>query len=79
MCPILISCQAVMNCVNNRCLLLKDETDFIFFLSFCDAGQQKEQIRCLQAFSWFTSCELLTAVLSSMAELQEVISKAGNV
>ncbi|XP_029140704.1 coiled-coil domain-containing protein 171 [Protobothrops mucrosquamatus] len=38
--------------------------------------QQKEQIRCLQAFSWFTSCELLTAVLSSMAELQEVISKA---
>ncbi|XP_034266371.1 coiled-coil domain-containing protein 171 isoform X3 [Pantherophis guttatus] len=38
--------------------------------------QQKEQIRCLQAFSWFTSCDLLTAVLSSMAELQEVISKA---
>ncbi|XP_058027412.1 coiled-coil domain-containing protein 171 isoform X8 [Ahaetulla prasina] len=38
--------------------------------------QQKEQIRCLQAFTWFTSCDLLTAVLSSMAELQEVISKA---
>uniref|UniRef100_A0A670ZIT0 Coiled-coil domain containing 171 n=1 Tax=Pseudonaja textilis TaxID=8673 RepID=A0A670ZIT0_PSETE len=38
--------------------------------------QQKEQIRCLQAFSWFTSCDLLTAVLSSMDELQEVINKA---
>ncbi|XP_032070552.1 coiled-coil domain-containing protein 171 isoform X2 [Thamnophis elegans] len=38
--------------------------------------QQKEEIHCLQAFSWFTSCDLLTAVLNSMAELQEVISKA---
>ncbi|XP_070592989.1 LOW QUALITY PROTEIN: coiled-coil domain-containing protein 171 [Erythrolamprus reginae] len=38
--------------------------------------QHKEQIRCLQAFSWFTSCDLLTAILSSMDELQEVISEA---
>ncbi|KAM6468335.1 coiled-coil domain-containing protein 171 isoform 5-T11 [Liasis olivaceus] len=40
------------------------------------SGQQKEQIRCLQALSWFTSSDLLAAVLSSMVELQEVISKA---
>ncbi|XP_025021984.1 coiled-coil domain-containing protein 171 [Python bivittatus] len=40
------------------------------------SGQQKEKIRCLQALSWFTSSDLLAAVLSSMVELQEVISKA---
>ncbi|XP_063151113.1 coiled-coil domain-containing protein 171 [Candoia aspera] len=37
---------------------------------------QKEQFRCLQALSWFTSSDLLAAVLSSMVELQEVINKA---
>ncbi|XP_006881347.1 PREDICTED: coiled-coil domain-containing protein 171 [Elephantulus edwardii] len=36
---------------------------------------QKEQSRCLQAFSWLTSSDLLTAIISSMVELQEVISK----
>ncbi|KFO30454.1 hypothetical protein H920_08150 [Fukomys damarensis] len=36
---------------------------------------QKEQLRCLQALSWLTSSDLLAAVISSMAELQEVINK----
>ncbi|KAM6182668.1 coiled-coil domain-containing protein 171 isoform 2-T2 [Erethizon dorsatum] len=36
---------------------------------------QKEQLRCLQALSWLTSSDLLAAIISSMAELQEVISK----
>ncbi|XP_012876199.1 PREDICTED: coiled-coil domain-containing protein 171 [Dipodomys ordii] len=36
---------------------------------------QREQLRCLQALSWLTSSDLLTAVISSMAELQDVISK----
>uniref|UniRef100_A0A5F8GFQ9 Coiled-coil domain containing 171 n=1 Tax=Monodelphis domestica TaxID=13616 RepID=A0A5F8GFQ9_MONDO len=34
-----------------------------------------EQMHCLQAVNWLTSSELLTAVISSMAELQEVVSK----
>ncbi|XP_032333569.1 coiled-coil domain-containing protein 171 isoform X8 [Camelus ferus] len=36
---------------------------------------QKEQLRCLQALSWLTSSDLLAAIISSMAELQEAISK----
>ncbi|XP_030421763.1 coiled-coil domain-containing protein 171 isoform X4 [Gopherus evgoodei] len=36
---------------------------------------QKEQVHCLQALSWFTSSDLLTAIISSVAELQEVVSK----
>ncbi|XP_059512599.1 coiled-coil domain-containing protein 171 isoform X2 [Myotis daubentonii] len=36
---------------------------------------QKEQLRCLQALSWLTSSDLLAAIIASMAELQEVISK----
>ncbi|XP_055973317.1 coiled-coil domain-containing protein 171 [Sorex fumeus] len=36
---------------------------------------QKEQLRSFQALSWLTSSDLLTAIISSMAELQEVISK----
>ncbi|XP_069908524.1 coiled-coil domain-containing protein 171 isoform X3 [Oryctolagus cuniculus] len=36
---------------------------------------QREQLRCLQALSWLTSSDLLAAIISSMAELQEVISK----
>ncbi|XP_043370743.1 coiled-coil domain-containing protein 171 isoform X4 [Dermochelys coriacea] len=36
---------------------------------------QKEQIHCLQALSWFTSSDLLAAIISSVAELQEVVSK----
>uniref|UniRef100_A0A8D2LHA4 Coiled-coil domain containing 171 n=1 Tax=Varanus komodoensis TaxID=61221 RepID=A0A8D2LHA4_VARKO len=34
-----------------------------------------KQIRSLQALNWFTSHTLLAAVLSSMADLQEVVSK----
>ncbi|KAH0519932.1 Coiled-coil domain-containing protein 171 [Microtus ochrogaster] len=36
---------------------------------------QREQSRCLQALTWFTSSDLLVAIVSSMTELQEVISK----
>ncbi|KAM7324781.1 hypothetical protein ACRRTK_017086 [Alexandromys fortis] len=36
---------------------------------------QREQLRCLQALTWFTSSDLLVAIVSSMTELQEVISK----
>jgi hypothetical protein len=41
------------------------------------AEHQREQLRCLQALSWFTSSDLLVAIISSMTELQEVISKTG--
>ncbi|XP_072512080.1 coiled-coil domain-containing protein 171 isoform X8 [Notamacropus eugenii] len=34
-----------------------------------------DQMRCLQAVSWLTSSELLAAIISSMAELQEVVYK----
>ncbi|KAJ6669522.1 hypothetical protein lerEdw1_000070 [Lerista edwardsae] len=37
--------------------------------------QQKEQVRSLHSLSWFTSPDLLAAVLSSMVELQEVVNK----
>ncbi|XP_077201235.1 coiled-coil domain-containing protein 171 isoform X2 [Paroedura picta] len=37
--------------------------------------QEKEQIYYLQASNWFTSPDLLASVLSSMVELQEVLSK----
>ncbi|XP_060011087.1 coiled-coil domain-containing protein 171 [Lagenorhynchus albirostris] len=36
---------------------------------------QKEQLRCLRTLSWLTSSDLLAAIISSMAELQEAISK----
>uniref|UniRef100_A0A8C2M3B9 Coiled-coil domain containing 171 n=1 Tax=Cricetulus griseus TaxID=10029 RepID=A0A8C2M3B9_CRIGR len=36
---------------------------------------QREQLRCVQALTWFTSSDLLAAIISSMTELQEVISK----
>ncbi|XP_052032658.1 coiled-coil domain-containing protein 171 [Apodemus sylvaticus] len=36
---------------------------------------QREQSRCLQALTWLTSSDLLGAIISSMTELQEVISK----
>nr|XP_006208361.1 coiled-coil domain-containing protein 171 [Vicugna pacos] len=39
---------------------------------------QKEQLRCLQALSWLTSSDLHAAIISSMAELQEAISKTGS-
>ncbi|XP_066468681.1 coiled-coil domain-containing protein 171 [Tiliqua scincoides] len=39
--------------------------------------QQREQVRSLHSLSWFTSPDLLAAVLSSTVELQEVVSKTG--
>ncbi|XP_060156944.1 coiled-coil domain-containing protein 171 isoform X7 [Globicephala melas] len=36
---------------------------------------QKEQLRCLRTLSWLTSSDLLAAIISSMAELQEAVSK----
>ncbi|GAB1288607.1 Coiled-coil domain-containing protein 171 [Apodemus speciosus] len=36
---------------------------------------QREQSRCLQALTWLTSSDLLGVIISSMTELQEVISK----
>uniref|UniRef100_A0A8C6HUV7 Coiled-coil domain containing 171 n=1 Tax=Mus spicilegus TaxID=10103 RepID=A0A8C6HUV7_MUSSI len=36
---------------------------------------QREQLRCLQALTWLTSSDLLGTIISSMTELQEVISK----
>ncbi|XP_031233633.1 coiled-coil domain-containing protein 171 [Mastomys coucha] len=36
---------------------------------------QREQLRCLQALTWLTSSDLLGAIINSMTELQEVISK----
>uniref|UniRef100_A0A8D0BJB0 Coiled-coil domain containing 171 n=1 Tax=Salvator merianae TaxID=96440 RepID=A0A8D0BJB0_SALMN len=37
--------------------------------------QQKEQVRSLQALNWFTSQDLLAAVLNSMVELQGIANK----
>lgn len=36
---------------------------------------QKEQLHCLRALGWLTSSDLLAAITTSMAELQEAISK----
>ncbi|KAI5158291.1 hypothetical protein MUG91_G4n191 [Manis pentadactyla] len=36
---------------------------------------QKEQLLCLRALGWLTSSDLLAAITTSMAELQEAISK----
>ncbi|XP_019373099.1 PREDICTED: coiled-coil domain-containing protein 171 isoform X3 [Gavialis gangeticus] len=36
---------------------------------------QKEQLRCLEALSWFASSDLLAAIITSVAELQEVVGK----
>nr|XP_009677129.1 PREDICTED: coiled-coil domain-containing protein 171 isoform X1 [Struthio camelus australis] len=38
-------------------------------------GHKKEQIHCVEALSWFTSSDLLAAVISSVAELHDVVSK----
>uniref|UniRef100_A0A669QQI6 Coiled-coil domain containing 171 n=1 Tax=Phasianus colchicus TaxID=9054 RepID=A0A669QQI6_PHACC len=35
----------------------------------------KEGIRCVEALNWFTSSDLLTAIISSVTELQDVISR----
>lgn len=44
-----------------------------FFSVF--AEHQKEQLHCLRALGWLTSSDLLAAITTSMAELQEAISK----
>lgn len=44
---------------------------------YVSAEHQREQSRCLQALTWFTSSDLLVAIVGSMTELQEVISKTG--
>ncbi|XP_025929370.1 coiled-coil domain-containing protein 171 isoform X8 [Apteryx rowi] len=36
---------------------------------------KKEQIHCVEALSWFSSSDLLAAIISSVAELQDVVSK----
>ncbi|KAM9587694.1 coiled-coil domain-containing protein 171 isoform 1-T2 [Morphnus guianensis] len=40
-------------------------------LSSCE----EEQIRCVEALSWFTSSNLLAAIISSVTELQDVVNK----
>ncbi|XP_026722111.1 coiled-coil domain-containing protein 171 isoform X1 [Athene cunicularia] len=41
-------------------------------LSSCE----EEQIHCVEALSWFTSSNLLAAIISSVTELQDVVKKA---
>ncbi|NXF88516.1 CC171 protein, partial [Eubucco bourcierii] len=43
-------------------------------LQFCFTGHREEQIRCVEAFRWFTSSNLLAAVISSVTELQDVVN-----
>lgn len=52
-------------------------TQFYCYLQFSFTGYNKEGIRCVEALNWFTSPDLLTAVISSVTELQDVISKTG--
>uniref|UniRef100_A0A8C3PPZ8 Coiled-coil domain containing 171 n=1 Tax=Calidris pygmaea TaxID=425635 RepID=A0A8C3PPZ8_9CHAR len=42
-------------------------------LSSCDV----EQMHCVEALSWFTSSNLLAAIISSVTELQDVVNKPG--
>ncbi|KAM6034401.1 LOW QUALITY PROTEIN: coiled-coil domain-containing protein 171 [Chlamydotis macqueenii] len=39
------------------------------------SSHEEEQIHCLEALNWFTSSNLLAAVISSVGELQDVVSK----
>uniref|UniRef100_A0A8B9J3V6 Coiled-coil domain containing 171 n=1 Tax=Amazona collaria TaxID=241587 RepID=A0A8B9J3V6_9PSIT len=41
----------------------------VFFL-----GREEEQIHCVEAFRWFTSSNLLAAIISSVTELQDVVN-----
>ncbi|NXP75649.1 CC171 protein, partial [Ramphastos sulfuratus] len=43
-------------------------------LQFCFTGHREEQIRCVEAFRWFTSSNLLAAIISSVTELQDVVN-----
>ncbi|NWX90080.1 CC171 protein, partial [Nothoprocta pentlandii] len=36
---------------------------------------KKEQLRCVEALSWFSSSDLLAAIIGSVAELQDVVGK----
>ncbi|KAM9507909.1 coiled-coil domain-containing protein 171 [Guaruba guarouba] len=38
------------------------------------SSREKEQIQCVEAFSWFTSSNLLAAILSSVTELEDVVN-----
>ncbi|KFV70436.1 Coiled-coil domain-containing protein 171, partial [Dryobates pubescens] len=39
------------------------------------SSRREEQIHCVEAFSWFTSSNLLAAIISSVTELQDVVNK----
>ncbi|KAM4640457.1 coiled-coil domain-containing protein 171 isoform 2-T2 [Amazona ochrocephala] len=41
----------------------------VFFL-----GHEEEQTHCVEAFRWFTSSNLLAAIISSVTELQDVVN-----
>ncbi|KAK2531205.1 Ccdc171 [Columba guinea] len=38
-------------------------------------SREEEQIHCVEALSWFTSSNLLAAIISSVTELQDVVNK----
>ncbi|XP_061297198.1 coiled-coil domain-containing protein 171 isoform X3 [Pezoporus flaviventris] len=38
------------------------------------SSHEEEQIHCVEAFSWFTSSNLLAAIVSSVTELQDVVN-----
>ncbi|NXL46456.1 CC171 protein, partial [Podilymbus podiceps] len=39
------------------------------------SSHEEEQIHCVEALSWFTSSNLLDAIISSVTELQDVVNK----
>ncbi|XP_050769451.1 coiled-coil domain-containing protein 171 [Gymnogyps californianus] len=39
------------------------------------SSREEEQIHCVEALSWFTSSNLLAAIISSVTELQDVVNK----
>ncbi|NXK03816.1 CC171 protein, partial [Herpetotheres cachinnans] len=39
------------------------------------SSRKEEQIHCVEALSWFTSSNLLAAIISSVTELQDVVNK----
>ncbi|KAF1546058.1 hypothetical protein FQV10_0014137, partial [Eudyptes schlegeli] len=39
------------------------------------SSHEEEQIHCVEALSWFTSSNLLAAIISSVTELQDVVNK----
>ncbi|KFV96763.1 Coiled-coil domain-containing protein 171, partial [Fulmarus glacialis] len=39
------------------------------------SSREEEQIPCVEALSWFTSSNLLAAIISSVTELQDVVNK----